>query len=68
MLPHTDQSCVKYFMKFYVFCFRKAKTNSSNPKKRLIVREYKAISWEMGGRVKREGTYIYLRLIRVDIW
>ena len=68
MLPHTGRSAVKCFMKFYVFCFRKAKTNSSNPKKRLIVREHKAISWEMGGRLKREGTYIYLWLIHVDIW
>ena len=23
---------------------------------------------EMGGRVKREGTYAYLRLIHVDVW
>ena len=24
--------------------------------------------WEVGGRRKREGTYIYLWLIHVDIW
>jgi len=24
--------------------------------------------WEVGGRFKREGTYIYLWLILVDIW
>ena len=24
--------------------------------------------WEVGGRFKREGTYIYLWLIHVDVW
>ena len=24
--------------------------------------------WEVGGRFKREGTYVYLWLIDVDIW
>ena len=24
--------------------------------------------WEMGGRFKREGTYVYLWLIHVDVW
>ena len=24
--------------------------------------------WEMGGRCKREGTYVYLWLIHVDVW
>ena len=24
--------------------------------------------WEMEGRLKREGTYVYLWLIHVDIW
>ena len=23
---------------------------------------------EMGGQFKREGTYVYLQLIRVDVW
>ena len=26
------------------------------------------MGWEMGGRFKREGTYIYLWLIHVDVW
>ena len=24
--------------------------------------------WEMEGRLKREGTYVYLWLIHVDVW
>ena len=24
--------------------------------------------WEVGGEFKREGTYVYLWLIRVDVW
>jgi len=24
--------------------------------------------WEVGGRFKREGTYVYLWLIHVDVW
>ena len=24
--------------------------------------------WEVGGKFKREGTYVYLWLIHVDIW
>ena len=24
--------------------------------------------WEVGGRFKSEGTYVYLWLIRVDVW
>ena len=26
------------------------------------------IGWEVGGRFKREGTYVYLWLIHVDVW
>jgi len=26
------------------------------------------MKWEMGGRLKREGTYIYLWPIHVNIW
>ena len=26
------------------------------------------IRWEVGGRFKREGTYVYLWLIHVDVW
>ena len=26
------------------------------------------MGWEVGGRFKREGTYVYLRLIHVDGW
>ena len=26
------------------------------------------MGWEVGGRFKREGTYVYLWLIHVDIW
>jgi len=26
------------------------------------------MEWEVGGRFKREGTYIYLWLIHVDVW
>ena len=26
------------------------------------------MGWEVGGRFKREGTCVYLRLIHVDIW
>ena len=26
------------------------------------------MEWEVGGRFKREGTYVYLRLIHVDVW
>ena len=25
------------------------------------------MAWEVGGRVKREGTYVYLWLIHVDV-
>ena len=24
--------------------------------------------WEVGGKLKREGTYVYLWLIHVDVW
>ena len=26
------------------------------------------MGWEVGGRVKKKGTYVYLWLIHVDIW
>ena len=26
------------------------------------------MTWEMGGRLRREGTYVYLWLIHVDVW
>ena len=26
------------------------------------------MGWEVGGRFKREGTYIYLWLIHVEVW
>ena len=26
------------------------------------------MEWEVGGRSKREGTYVYLWLIHVDVW
>ena len=26
------------------------------------------MEWEMGGIFKREGTYVYLRMIHVDLW
>ena len=26
------------------------------------------MGWDVGGRLKREGTYAYLWLIHVDIW
>ena len=26
------------------------------------------MGWEVGGRFKREGTYVYLWLIHVDVW
>ena len=26
------------------------------------------MGWDVGGRFKREGTYVYLWLIHVDIW
>ena len=26
------------------------------------------IAWEVGGKLKREGTYVYLWLIQVDEW
>ena len=26
------------------------------------------MGWKVGGRIIREGTYVYLRLIHVDIW
>ena len=26
------------------------------------------MGWQVGGRFKREGTYVYLWLIHVDIW
>ena len=26
------------------------------------------MGWEKGGGIKREGTYVYLWLIHVDIW
>ena len=33
-----------------------------------IFNRIKKHSWGGGGRFKREGTYVYLRLIRVDVW
>ena len=24
--------------------------------------------WELGGRFKREGTYVYIWLIHIDVW
>ena len=26
------------------------------------------MEWEVGGRFKREGTYVYLWLIHIDVW
>ena len=26
------------------------------------------MAWEVGGKLKREGTYVYLWLIQVDVW
>ena len=26
------------------------------------------MGWEMGGGFKREGIYVYLRLIHLDVW
>ena len=26
------------------------------------------MEWEMGGRFKREETYVYLQLMHVDVW
>ena len=26
------------------------------------------MEWEVGGKFKREGTYVYLRLIHVYVW
>ena len=26
------------------------------------------MGWEMGGRIMREGTYVYLWLIHADVW
>ena len=26
------------------------------------------MGWEVGGKFKREGTYVYLWLIHVDVW
>ena len=26
------------------------------------------MGWEVGGRFKREGAYVYLRLIHTDVW
>ena len=26
------------------------------------------MGWEVGGRFKKEGTYVYLWLIHIDIW
>ena len=26
------------------------------------------MGWKVGGRFKREATYVYLRLIHVDVW
>jgi len=26
------------------------------------------MGWEVGGRFKREGTYVYLLVIHADIW
>ena len=26
------------------------------------------MEWELGGRLKMDGTYVYLWLIHVDIW
>ena len=26
------------------------------------------MGWEVGGRFKKEGTYVYLWLIHVDVW
>ena len=27
-----------------------------------------SVGWEMGGRLKREGTYLFLWLVHVDVW
>ena len=27
-----------------------------------------SVGWEMGGRLKREGTYVFLWLVHVDVW
>ena len=26
------------------------------------------MGWEVGGRFKRQGTYVYLGLIHIDVW
>ena len=34
----------------------------------FVTTERGGIGWEVGGRFKREGTYVYLWLIHVDVW
>ena len=35
---------------------------------RPMTTERGGMEWEVQGRLKREGTYVYLWLIHVDIW
>ena len=45
---------IKTTMRYYLTLFRMAVIGG--------------MGWEMGERFKREGTYIYLWLINVDVW
>ena len=33
-----------------------------------VIMQRGGTGWEVGGRVKREGTYVYLWLIHVGVW
>ena len=37
-------------------------------RRRMFTRQRGGMRWEVGGRVKREGRYVYLWLIYVDLW
>ena len=41
---------------------------SGNSNKGSVTTNRSGMGREMGGRCKREGTYVYLWLIHVDIW
>ena len=44
------------------------KTLKSVHEKKILQLKQNRIGWEVGERFEREGTYVYLWLITVDVW
>ena len=68
-IPFRDSIPEWVRTRFHILQLRPGTVKLKKKRRRSSVTTYRVgMGWEVGGRLRREGTYVYLWLIHVDVW